>query len=130
MVAVTPSGPPHGLLMAGVLLVGFGAGAGWALLRIQLDGTLRSAAQLRNLFDLPVLGSISVVRSALHRRLRAIEAMSLGVATLALLAVFSGVFYLYQLRSTKPDVPALARTLQTELVERAAPWLHYLRERV
>ena len=41
---------------------------------------------------LPVLGSISVVRSALHRRLRAVEALSLGVATLALLAVFSGVF--------------------------------------
>lgn len=130
VVAVTPSGPPHGLLMAGVLLVGFGAGAGWALLRIQLDGTLRSAVQLRNLFDLPVLGSISVVRSALHRRLRAVEALSLGVATLALLTVFAGVFYLYQLRPTKPDVPALARTLQTEFAERAAPWLTYLRERV
>jgi polysaccharide chain length determinant protein (PEP-CTERM system associated) len=128
--AVTPSGPPHGLLMAGVLAVGFGAGVGWALLRIQLDGTLRSTAQLKSLFDLPVLGSISIVRSALHRRLRAVEALSLGVATLALLAVFSGVFYLYQFRPTKPDVPALARTLQTEFAERAAPWLQYLRERV
>ncbi len=130
VVAVKPSGPPHGLLMAGVLVVGFGAGVGWALLRIQLDGTLRSSAQLKELFDLPVLGSISVVRSALHRRLRAVEALSLGTATLALLVLFSGVFYLYQLRPTKPDLPALARDLQGELAQRAGPWLDYLRQRV
>jgi polysaccharide chain length determinant protein (PEP-CTERM system associated) len=130
VIAIKPSGPPHGLLMAGVLVVGFGAGIGWALLRIQLDATLRSTAQLKDLFDLPVLGSISVVRSALHRRLRAVEAMSLGTATLALLALFAGVFYLYQLSLTKPDLPALARNLQGELTQRAGPWLDYLRARV
>lgn len=130
VVPTKPSGPPHGLLMAGVLLVGFGAGFAWALLRVQLDGTLRSMAQLKEAFGLPVLGAISVVRSALHRRLRAVEALSLGTATFALLLVFGGVFYLYQLSPTKPDLPALAHDLQARLVIRAASYLDYLRERV
>jgi polysaccharide chain length determinant protein (PEP-CTERM system associated) len=130
VVPLKPSGPPHGLLMAGVLVVAFGAGFAWALLRIQLDGSLRSVAQLREAFGLPVLGAVSVVRSALHRRLRALEALSLGTATAVLLVLFGGVFYLYQLRPEKPDLPALARVIQAELAQRAAPWLTYLRERV
>lgn len=118
IVPISPSGPPHGILMGAVLLVGLGAGGALAFLRVQFDSSLRTTSQLKEAFGLPVLGAISVVRSSIARRLRMLEIASFGSAVAALLVVFAGLFYLFQLAPEKPDLPVLAESLKTELMGR------------
>lgn len=62
-----PAAPKRALLMAGVLVAGFGGGAGLALLLAHLDSCFYTVNDLRG-FGLPVLGGISL---ALHRSRRA-----------------------------------------------------------
>jgi polysaccharide chain length determinant protein (PEP-CTERM system associated) len=123
VVPLRPSGPPHGILMGAVLVVGLGAGVALAFLRVQFDSSLRTAAQLKEAFGLPVLGAISVVRSSIARRLRTLEIASFGSAVAALLVVFAGLFYLFQMAPEKPDLPVLAESLKTELMARLEPYL-------
>jgi polysaccharide chain length determinant protein (PEP-CTERM system associated) len=123
IVPISPSGPPHGILMGAVLLVGLGAGGALAFLRVQFDSSLRTTSQLKEVFGLPVLGAISVVRSGIARRLRMLEIASFGSAAAALLMVFAGLFYLFQIAPEKPDLPVLAESLKTELLGRLEPYL-------
>ena len=123
LVPIRPSGPPHGILMGMVLVVGLGSGVALAFLRVQFDSSLRTAAQLKEAFGLPVLGAISVVRSGIARRLRTLEIASFGSAAAALLLVFAGLFYLFQMAPEKPDLPVLAESLKTELMGRLEPYL-------
>lgn len=117
-VPVTPSGPPHGLMMAGVLLVGIGVGGGLAFLRIQLDESFTTVAQLQERFNLPVLGAIELVRSSLYRRVRLIEAATLGSVVIALFITFTGLFYLYHFQDEKPNLQEFANALRSELSQR------------
>jgi polysaccharide chain length determinant protein (PEP-CTERM system associated) len=115
VVPLAPSGPPHGLFMAGVLLLGLGAGVAFALLRVQLSDRIVSVTQLKETFGLPVLGSISVVRSAFHSNFRLAEGAALGTAAVSLLIAFGIVFYAYQFSADKPDLPDLAESLRARL---------------
>ena len=123
IVPISPSGPPHGILMAGVLVAGFGAGVALAFLRVQLDSSLRTTSQLKQAFGLPVLGAISVVRSSIARRLQMLEIASFSSGIAALLLVFAGLFYLFQIAPEKPNLPVLAESLKTELTSRLGPYM-------
>jgi polysaccharide chain length determinant protein (PEP-CTERM system associated) len=114
-VPLSPIGPPHGLFMLGVVVLGFGAGFGIALLRILLTSSLVSADQLQDVFGLPVLGSISIVRSALHTHVRIAEGIALGGTVVGLVAATSFVFYVYQLSGHKPDIASVAAGLRDRL---------------
>ena len=83
-----PSGPPHGLLMAAVLLGGLGAGLALAFVRVQMDDTYQTIDQLKSKLDLPILGAVEVVRSGFHRRMRMMEAVSVGGVGLRVAAGF------------------------------------------
>ncbi len=123
VVPVRPSGPPHGMMMAAVLVLGLGAGLALAFVRVQFDDSLRTTAQLKQAFGLPVLGAISVVRSSVARRLRTLELASFGSGVAALLVVFGGLFYLFQLAPEKPDLTDLAASLRADLAARLEPYL-------
>jgi len=54
-----PSGPLHGLLLIAVLILGFGAGGVFAILRFLMTGTVLTATQLQGTFNMiPVLGGV------------------------------------------------------------------------
>ncbi len=54
-----PSGPLHGLLLIAVLIIGFGAGGTFAILRFLMTGTVLTATQLQGTFNMiPVLGGV------------------------------------------------------------------------
>ena len=114
-VPLAPIGPPHGLFMLGVVVLGFGAGFGIAFLRTLLTSSLVSADQLQEVFGLPVLGSISIVRSALHTHVRIAEGVALGGTVVGLVAATSFVFYVYQLSGYKPDIASVAAGLRDRL---------------
>ncbi len=54
-----PAAPNRPLLLLGVLIVGFGAGAGVAFLLGQLNSSFTTADKLERTLDLPVIGTIS-----------------------------------------------------------------------
>jgi polysaccharide chain length determinant protein (PEP-CTERM system associated) len=114
-VPVSPTGPPHGLFMLGVCVLGAGAGFGIAFLRMTLNDSLVSVGQLQEAFGLPVLGTISIVRTALHHRVRVAESVALGGTVLALLTASGLVFYAYQLSPTKPDIASLTADLRARV---------------
>ena len=103
VVPLTPSGPPHGLLMIAVLVLGIGAGCAYVLGRFVISDTVLTSAQLQKAFPaLPVLGGVSEIKAGSHGPLAEHAALLSGTA--ALLAVFATFFYLYQLSPTKPDL--------------------------
>jgi polysaccharide chain length determinant protein (PEP-CTERM system associated) len=112
IVPLKPSGPPHAAYMAGVFILGLGAGFAVAFMRIQFNDTVISLGQLKESFGLPVLGSISIVRSALHHRVRFAEGLALGGTAVSLLGAFGVLFYAYQFSAEKPNVAEFADSLR------------------
>jgi polysaccharide chain length determinant protein (PEP-CTERM system associated) len=107
MVPDKPSGPPYGVMMLGVVVAGLGASGGLALMRVVLDPRVVSIDQLRDHFDLPILGAVSVVRGSL-RRTR--EVAAYGVFATALVALFAaaGTLYVVYSQPVPPNVAVIA----------------------
>ena len=89
-----PVAPNRPLLLAGVLLVGLGAGAGSAFAVGQLRNTFATTARLEKAIGLPVLGAISTTLTAAGRALqrkrsRQFLAASAGLAGLFVLLLIA-----------------------------------------
>lgn len=65
-----PSSPNRLLFVVAVLFVGLGAGVGVAFLLSQLRSTFSTEQHLRDVFSVPVLGSISVISSPVDMQYR------------------------------------------------------------
>lgn len=103
VVPVKPSGPNRFLLFSGVLLGAIGAGIGLALVLIKLKESFATINQLKEAFGVPVLGSISLVRSTgPTRHLRLIEASVLVCSWVGILVVFAGLSYYVGLAGHQP----------------------------
>ena len=87
-----PVAPKRGLLLSVVLLGGIGAGVAFAFLLSQIDDSITTLRELKELVAVPVLGAISMVRRASDLRRRAIATAGFVGVCLALLAAFAGVF--------------------------------------
>ncbi len=93
VVPLQPIGPPRGLFLATILMVGFGSGIAFAIGRQLMSGSYLTVDQLKAAFDLPILGGVSeAVRPA-----QAGNSMAgwVGVASgsLALVGVFAVLLY-------------------------------------
>ncbi|MBK1729263.1 XrtA system polysaccharide chain length determinant [Halorhodospira halophila] len=88
--------PNRPLLGSAVLVLGLGAGTGFAFLLAQIRGTVAAPGQLGELTGRPVMGQISRVRTPAHRRRRRMEMLVFFSATGALLVAYGvvvGVFF-------------------------------------
>jgi polysaccharide chain length determinant protein (PEP-CTERM system associated) len=83
-----PAAPNRPLLLAGVLLVGLGAGAGIAFALSKLGSTFATAGQLERSFDLPVIGTISHSMNQAAKALRRRNLKYFAGATGALCLLF------------------------------------------
>ena len=88
---MTPSGPNRTLFFSIVLVFGVGAGMAFAFVLSQLDSSIRHVEQLRTMFSMPVLGSISAVRSAWEQRRRLMASVAYGVACVILAGAYAGL---------------------------------------
>lgn len=86
-----PTGPNRPLFLSVVFVFGLGAGAAFAFLLGQLDNSIRNVEQLRAAVKLPVLGSISAIRSAWDRRRRLLAGLAYGTICLALGGAYLGL---------------------------------------
>lgn len=91
--SIRPAAPPRLLLIFGVLLLAFAAAAAGVGLLVWLDRSYSQAADLRDAFGLPVLGSIGVVRSDALKTVQRRDLLRLAAACAGLAAV--AVAYTY-----------------------------------
>lgn len=114
-----PSGPPHGLFMLGVLIIGVGAGAGLVIFRFLISDTVLTTVQLQDAFpSLTVLGGVSELP---NNQAGGLEHPS-GLATSAacLVGVFVVFFYLYQLAPNKPELAEFAYGMAEDVISKNA----------
>ena len=109
VVPLKPSGPNRPLFFTGVLFAGLAAGAGIALVQIQLKDSFSSVAQLRDSFSVPVLGSLSLVQSTVRDRLYLVDASALALSLAALVLVFGALVLLF------PDLVGLSNRVYGQL---------------
>jgi polysaccharide chain length determinant protein (PEP-CTERM system associated) len=107
MVPSQPSGPNYSLMMLAVVVAAFGSGGGLAFLRVQLDPSVTSAHQLREQFDLPVLGALSMVPSVRARRWHWVERGLFAGVVCVPVVVGAALFAVYG-RPVPPDIRVIA----------------------
>lgn len=86
-----PTGPNRPLFVSVVMLAGIGAGCVFAFFLSQIDNTLRHVDQVRAAFKLPILGGVSVIRSAWDLRRQRLELASYSIACITLLGAYVGL---------------------------------------
>jgi polysaccharide chain length determinant protein (PEP-CTERM system associated) len=89
-----PSGPNRPLFMSMVLLAGLGAGCLFAFVLAQLDDTFASPVTLREAFDLPVLGAISLVATPGAQRRNWFRSATFAAACIGLIVAYVGLIVL------------------------------------
>jgi polysaccharide chain length determinant protein (PEP-CTERM system associated) len=96
-----PVAPKRPLLLAVVLIGGLVAGGAFAFLLAQVDDSVLTVRQLKDVVPLPVLGAISMVTTPLQKRRRFFEAMSFVAACVVLVMVFAGIISIEALRGLR-----------------------------
>ncbi|MCP5152375.1 MAG: chain-length determining protein [Ectothiorhodospiraceae bacterium] len=92
-----PVGPNRELLSSGVFVGALGAGIGLALLLGMLRPMVYSRDMLRDLSDLPILGTVSRLWTPRERFRRRLEVVTFAVGCLGLVGLFAGLVVLYRL---------------------------------
>lgn len=90
-VPIVPTGPNREFFATAVLVIGIAAGIAFAFLLSQLNVTFSNAETLRRAFVLPVLGSISVIRSTADLRRNRRELLGFGMVSLSLFVAFAAL---------------------------------------
>lgn len=93
VVPLQPIGPPRGLFLAAILLVGFGSGIAFAIGRQLMSGSFLTVDQLKAAVDLPILGGVAeaIRPSAPVNPMAGWGGVASG--SLALVGVFAALLY-------------------------------------
>lgn len=93
-----PTGPPHGLLIIAVLILGLGAGCSFAVLRFLMTGTVLTASQLQTTFKtIPVLGGVMTAPHFRHRSVLFLNQFGTASATISLVVLCGVLFYWFEI---------------------------------
>jgi polysaccharide chain length determinant protein (PEP-CTERM system associated) len=112
-VPLLPVGPKRVLLSIGILILGLGAGGGFAFLMSQLKPVYYDPQLLRKETDIPVLGQVSRVWTSEVAMKRRVEVAGFGVSVTLLLVVFVMILLTYQLGYREEIVTNLKLLLNT-----------------
>lgn len=88
----TPVAPKRGLLLSVVLIGGIAAGTAFAFLLSQIDDSVMTIRELREMVGAPVLGAITRVVKPADRRYQRFGAAGFAALCVVLLAAFIGIF--------------------------------------
>ncbi len=95
-----PSGPFHGLLIVAVLIIGVGAGVGFAILRFLMTGTVLTATQLQSAFKMiPVLGGVTIAKLSEQESTRFRSQFGMAGAAASLVLVCGLLVYFYEINT-------------------------------
>ena len=96
----SPTSPNRPMMASTVLILGLGAGTGFAWLLTQLRSTVHNTRQLATVTGRPVLGFVAKVDTPIRRHRRRSELLIFSAATGGLLLVFAGVMIAYATGAT------------------------------
>ena len=110
-----PSGPLHGLLIIAVLILGFGAGGAFAVLRFLMTGTVLTASQLQGTFQMiPVLGGVMTAPRSHHQTTHFMGQFRPASVAIGLVVTGGFLVYVYEISTMsvgdvlpKTDIAAL-----------------------
>ena len=88
----TPFAPNRPLLLVAVLIVGLGAGGGFAFLLNMLKPVFQDTTTLREVSGLPILGAVMRLNTRERRVARTRQVVVLGAGVVILFVAFVGVF--------------------------------------
>lgn len=94
-IATKPSGPNRLLFLSLVLVVAFGVGLAWGVLRYLIYPTYIDVSQLRDTIGLPVLGSVTLHITPDHKRKRKVQIAGF-LLTLSMLIIVFGAIVLFK----------------------------------
>jgi polysaccharide chain length determinant protein (PEP-CTERM system associated) len=107
---IRAAGPNRPLLFSGVFVLALGLGLGLPVLMMFLRSGFLHANQVGEAFDLPVLGSVTVVARPSDWRSGAEIPVYVG-ACASLAVILGGLIYLYQFATAEPDLLGFAGRL-------------------
>ena len=90
-VPILPIGPNRIQMMSLVLIAALGAGVGLAFLLSQINPRFYSSEELKELTELPILGTVSLVFSERQRTERRMEMAVFSIVMMGLIAIYGGL---------------------------------------
>lgn len=93
VVPLQPVGPPRGLFLATILMVGFGSGVAFAIGRQLMSGSFLTVDQLKSAIDLPILGGVSEAVRPSQAGNAMVGWAGVASGSLALVGVFAALLY-------------------------------------
>ena len=112
-----PSAPNREFLIAAVLLVGLGGGAGFSFLLGQIDGTIGAGRNLSETFGVPVVGTVSLIAGSSDRFRRIASNIGFGLALGSLMALCIAMVIF------APDLKNLPQLLQQQQLPSQLGWI-------
>lgn len=85
------TGPPRLLMLSAVLIIGLGAGIGFGAVLANLRPAFLTARRLKQAFALPVLGSVSIVRSSAEKTWGMVKLAMFALAFVGLFGTYGGL---------------------------------------
>ena len=116
-VPVRPSAPKRELLIAAVLAVALGGGAGFAFLLGQIDGTMGAGRSLTESFGVPIIGTVSLISSSGDKFRRTLSNTSFGITLGTLIALCATMILL------APELKNLAAILKKQQLPSQLSWV-------
>ena len=107
-VPVTPAGPNRLLLFMGAFMLAAGSGTGLAFLRVQLADNIPTLTHLKQSFDLPILGGVSLIESKADTARQAAGNLIFLASVAAMVTIFGYVTYRYHVELWRPDFAGIA----------------------
>ena len=105
--AVTPAGPNRLLLFMGAFLLASGSGMGLAFARVQLADNIPTIKHLKNNFDLPILGGVSMMEPKGAQAKKAAGNIVFLTLVAAAIALFGYITYRFHFELWRPDFVGL-----------------------
>lgn len=100
---VTPAGPNRLLLFLGAFLLAGGSGMGLAFVRVQLSDNIPTIKHLKNSFDLPILGGVSMMEPKGAQAKRAAGNLIFLILVAAGIVAFGYITYRFHFELWRPD---------------------------
>ena len=104
---VTPAGPNRLLLFLGAFLLASGSGMGLAFARVQLADNIPTIKHLKNNFDLPILGGVSMMEPKGAQAKKAAGNIVFLILVAAAIALFGYITYRFHFELWRPDFAGL-----------------------
>ncbi|MEX2615427.1 MAG: XrtA system polysaccharide chain length determinant [Alphaproteobacteria bacterium] len=116
-VPIRPSAPKRELLIAAVMLVALGGGAGFAFLLGQIDGTIGAGRSLSETFGIAVIGTVSLIVSTKDKFRHALSNVGFGIALGSLVALCIAMVIF------APELTKLPQLLQQQQLPSQLAWI-------